>query len=148
MMDKILSMIGEFRIHPILVHFPIALFISAMGLEILAIVFKKEKLQEASWINFILAVLITPLVVLTGLAEAKSLHLSHKIADIHKLFAFLTFGASSISGIGLWIIKKRFSKKTFTITFFILLISVVILVSICGYYGGRLVYEYGVGIEE
>lgn len=143
-----MPIIGQFHFHPILVHFPIALFISAMGLEILAIVFKKENLQEASWLNFILAVLITPLVVLTGWQEARHLHLSHKVADIHKIFAFWTFGISSILAIGLWLIKKKFSKKLFRILFFISLILVVALVSICGYYGGRLVYEYGIGVAE
>ncbi len=148
MIDKILSFIGQFHVHPILVHFPIALFISALGLEMLAIVFKKEYLQDVSWTNFILAVLITPLVVLTGLLEAKGLHLSHKAANIHKMFAFWTFGVSSICAIGLWIMQKKLSQKLFRKLFFISLVLVVILVLICGYYGGRLVYEYGVGVSE
>lgn len=148
MIDKIMTIAEQFHLHPILVHFPIALFISAMGLETLAIVFKKESLQEASWINFILAVLITPLVVLTGWLEARHLHLSHKVADIHKIFAFWTWGISLVAGIGLWLIKKKFSKKLFRILFFISLTVVVALISICGYYGGRLVYEYGIGVAE
>ena len=136
------------HIHPILVHFPIALFVSAMGLEVLAIVFKKDNLQEASWINFVLAVLIVPIVVLTGLLEARHLHLSHRLADIHKIFAFWTFGVSSISAIALWIVKKRFPKRLFRNLFFISLAVTVVLVLICGYYGGRLVYEYGIGVAQ
>lgn len=147
-MDKILQIIGQFHIHPILVHFPIALFISAMGLEILAVVFKKENLEQASWINFCLGALIMPVVVLTGLLEAKHLNLSHRIADIHKIFAFWAFGVSSVSTIGLWIIKKKCPKRLFKNLFFVSLILVVILVLICSYYGGRLVYEYGVGVAE
>lgn len=147
-MNKILQIIEEFHIHPILVHFPIALFISAFGLQLIAIIFKKEKLQSVSWTNFILAVLITPLVILTGLLEEKHLHLSHRIADIHKIFAFWTFGVSSISATGLWIIKKMDLRKTFKIIFFITLVLVTIMISVCGYYGGRLVYEYGIGVSE
>lgn len=45
------------------------------------------------------------------------------------------------------IIKRR-SKKAFRIVFLIFLILTTDLVSITGYYGGRLVYEYGVGVEE
>lgn len=148
MIDKILSLLDQFHIHPILVHFPIALFISALGLEALAIIFKKDSLQQASWTNFILAVLITPLTILTGWLEARHLHLSHKVADIHKIFAYWTFGTSLILAIGLWMIKKRLPRKLFGHLFFISLILVVVLISISGYYGGRLVYEYGVGVEE
>lgn len=148
MIDKILSLLSQFHIHPILVHFPIALFISALGLEMLAFAFKRERLQDVAWINFILAVLITPFVVMTGLWEVRHLRLSHRIADIHKIFAFWTWGLSSILAIGLWLIKKRLSKKLFKIFFFVSLILIAVLVSISGYYGGRLVYEYGVGVEE
>lgn len=147
-MDKILSVLSEVHIHPVLAHFPIALFVSAMGLETLAIFFKKENLEAGAWINFIVAVLVTPLVVLTGALEAEHLHLSHRIANIHKICAFWTFGISSVSAIVLWIFKKKYSKKLFRASFFILLILTAILVSMCGYFGGRLVYEYGIGIAE
>lgn len=147
-MDKILSVFGEFHIHPILVHFPIALFISAMGLQATAVLFKKEKLEEVAWINFILAVLITPLVILTGLLEARHLHLAHRVADIHKIFAFWTFGISFVSALVLRALKKKCPKKLFRIIFFILLVIVAVLISICGYFGGRLVYEYGIGMAE
>lgn len=39
-------MLAHIHIHPIIVHFPIALFISAMGCEVLGLVFKKEILRK------------------------------------------------------------------------------------------------------
>nr|MBP9855290.1 hypothetical protein [Candidatus Omnitrophota bacterium] len=51
--------------HPRMIHFPIALFIGAMGMEILSFIFKKETLHRTALHMYILAAVITPLVVLT-----------------------------------------------------------------------------------
>ena len=79
-------------LHPKLVHFPIALFTSAMGLEVLSLCFKKESLHRTAVHIYILAALISPLVVLTGLQDAQHLHLNHPVLTIHRNFALLTMG--------------------------------------------------------
>src|SRR3989338_7505196 len=86
-------MIEHFHLHPMVVHFPIALFISAAGLEVFAAVLKKEKLHSAAWFNFILAVLGSVVAVVTGWFEAEHLHLiNHPVFNTHRLFGFLTAG--------------------------------------------------------
>lgn len=141
-------MMNHWRLHPMIVHLPIALFISAVGLEVFAAVFKKEKLHSAAWFNFILAVLGSVAAVVTGLLEAERLHLvSHPVFNVHRLFGFLTMGLGVTTLVLLWRLRKR-SDKWFRLLFLMALIWVTGFVSIGAYYGGRLVYEYGVGVEE
>lgn len=133
-------------LHPKLIHFPIALFLSAMGLEVLSLVIKKESLHRTALHIYILAALTTPLAVLTGLQDAKHIHLNHPILTIHQNFAFLTMWGSLASLLIFWFIRKN--AKVFRSVFLIFALLIVTFVSITGYNGGRMVYEYGVGVEE
>ena len=134
-------------LHPKVIHFPIALFIGAMGMEVLSLIFKKDNLHRTAFHMYILATVITPFVVLTGLQEAEHLHLSHPILTIHRNFALLTMWGSLVSLPMLWLAKKK-SEKILRIVFIVFLLMLVGFVSITGHNGGRMVYEYGVGVDQ
>lgn len=136
---------GHLHLHPIVVHFPIALFITAFGLELLSLVFKKEILHQTALCNYILAILSAVAAVLSALWDGQ--HLRHPVFYTHRALAIWTLAVALSSGIILSLIKRK-SKRLFRIIFFISLLVVVSLVSVTGFYGGRLVYEYGVGVEE
>lgn len=133
-------------LHPKLVHFPIALFLTALGFELISLVLKKKSFHQCAMYMYIFASLLTPLVVRTGLWESERLHLNHPLLDKHKLLALWTMWVSLMSLPLLWLSYKEFSKY-FRLIFFI---SVLILSGLVGYaahLGGQMVYEYGVGIE-
>ncbi len=134
-------------LHPKLVHFPIALFISALGFDILSLMTRKETFHKTAINLYILAALIVPIVVRTGIWEVERVRLDHPILDKHKQFASYVMWISLMSLPVLWFIKKEFTKY-FRIIFFVLLISVVFCVGMTGHEGGEMVYEYGVGVEE
>ena len=134
-------------LHPKVIHFPIALFIGAMGMEALSLILKKDNLHRTALHMYIFATVITPFVVLTGLQEADHLHLHHPVLTIHKNFALLTMWGSLGSLLLLWLAKKK-GEKILRITFIIFLLILATFVSIVGYNGGRMVYEYGVGMEQ
>lgn len=134
-------------LHPKVVHFPIALFISAMGLEAVSSIFRKESFHRTAVHMYILATLLTPLVVLTGLSEAEHLNIKHPVLDLHKNFALLTMWGSLISLPILWLIKKH-NSKILRFLFLVLTLTIVVFVSIAGHNGGRMVYEYNVGVEQ
>lgn len=73
--------------------------------------------------------------------------LKHYVFYNHRNLAYWTTGVALISGAVL-ILAKRKSEKLFRILFVAFLLTTAALVSITGYYGGKLVYEYGVGVEE
>ena len=134
-------------LHPKMVHFPIALFIGAMGMELLSLILKKERLHRTALDMYILATTITPFVVLTGLQEAAHLHLNHPVLTVHKNFGLLTMWTSLISLPIFWIVNRQ-NRKIFRVVFLAFLLVIVTLVTVAGHNGGRMVYEYGVGMEE
>lgn len=134
-------------IHPKIVHFPIALFMTALGLDFVSFIFKKESLHKTAWHIYVIAALMTPLVVRTGLWEEERFNLSHPVLDQHRQFALWTMWISLMSLPVLWFIKQKF-KIFFRVLFIILLVVIAALVTLAGHNGGRMVYEYGVGVEN
>ena len=136
------------HLHPMVVHFPVALFLSAFILEIASIFFRKETLHQTALNIYILAVAAVPFAVLTGLQEAEEWHLAnHKVFLQHRNFAFLTLGISLISFLIVVMRKKQLLGHRKKI-FFIVLLILSMCVAITAFYGGQLVYEYGIGVEQ
>src|SRR3990167_3650113 len=134
-------------IHPKFVHFPIALFTTALGFDIASFIFRKESLHKTALNIYVFAAVLTPIVVRAGLWEEERLHLNHPVLNLHRTFALWTMWVSLMSLPVLWFIKKR-SKKFFRTFFVILLITVAVFVTLAAHNGGRLVYEYGTGVEK
>lgn len=138
----------ELHVHPMVVHFPIALFVCALVFDICSLVLKNEKFHRTAVNLYVLAALVAPFVVWTGLREAERVHLvSHPIFNLHKTFALATMGFSLMSLPVLWIFNQKITHF-FRSVFFICLLFAVSLVSIAAYNGGRLVYDYGIGVES
>ena len=135
------------HLHPMVVHFPIVLFLIALMLDILSFMTKKEHFHRSAITLYVMAAFITPLVVRTGILEAAKLGLSHPLLDRHREFALWTMWISLMSLPVLWLIKKE-AKKYFRIIFLMFMISTAILVSVGADKGGRMVFEYGVGVEK
>ena len=136
----------HFQLHPLIVHFPVALFITALGMEALCLISKKEALRQAAYYNYLLGTLGGIAAVLAAWWDGQVLE--HPIFYTHKTLAYWTAGLALACALILFLVQQRKSKKVFKIIFFTFLILTAVLVSLTGYYGGRLVYEYGVGVEE
>jgi uncharacterized membrane protein len=134
-------------LHPKLTHYPVALFTTAIGFDIASFLFRKEALHKTALNIYVLAALVTPIVVRAGLWEEERLNLGHPVLDLHRTLGLWTMWVSLMSLPILWFVKKELSRH-FRIVFLIFLIAVVSFVSLTGHNGGRMVYEYGVGMEE
>lgn len=133
-------------LHPKVVHFPIALFVTALIFDGLSLIFRKEEFHKTAVNIYVFAALLTPLVVRTGLWEEERLNLNHPVLAKHRLFALWTMWVSLMSLPVFWFIKKEFTRY-FRLLFFAILISIAIFVGFTAHYGGRMVYEYRVGVE-
>lgn len=136
-----------YPIHPKLVHFPIALIISAMGMQVMGCLLRKDLLRNGAWLMFILGVLSVPVIIWSGLWEADRLHLNHPVLTAHKQFAFAAMGVSLGALPFLWIMRSK-NMRFFQIVFLVVLIIVSSLLGLAAHQGGRMVYEYGVGVSQ
>lgn len=134
------------HLHPMVVHFPIALFIIALLFQIIGMTFKNGSFLKTSLYLYVLAALITPLVLRTGIWEAEKLSLNHPLLDKHRQMAEWTMWVSLMSLPLLWFVSRE-AKKWFQVIFLMFLIVTSVLVSFAADKGGRMVYEYGVGVE-
>lgn len=131
--------------HPKIVHFPIALFVTALVLECLSRLFNKDHWSQAAFVIYCLAALVTPGIVYSGLWEADRLHLHHPLLNQHRTFGLLTMWIALGSLPGVWFLQRF--HKTFKMTFLILLIVLSLTVTIASFYGGQMVYKYAVGVN-
>lgn len=138
---------GEMHLHPLLVHFPIALLTGALMMEILSLILKKDSWHRTALHMYIFAAAMAPLTVWTGWEEAEHEHLKHAVLTLHRNFALVTMWTALLSLPILRLVYQRLSQY-FRVLFLAFLIGTAVCVGITGYHGGRLVYEYGVGVEE
>ena len=142
-------MFSTSHLHPLLVHFPIALVIFGFLAELAFLFFKKEiSLNKTGYYLLIAGTLAAVVAWLTGNFFTSEMDgTSGKIKELHELFATITLIlllVTSVFRTALLILKNENSKLK--ILAFSLYGLAAISVSITGYIGGSLVYTYMLGI--
>ena len=127
-----------------LVHFPIALFIVAGMLDVFSWVTTQAISYQAARYIFNLAAFFSILSVGSGLWEAARIGLNHPILSAHRFYAIIVMLVSCIFCCITHFIPARFQRPAFSSVVLIC----VLLVIITGYFGGKLVFDYGVGVEH
>ncbi|MBI4355164.1 MAG: DUF2231 domain-containing protein [Candidatus Omnitrophica bacterium] len=134
-------------IHPLVVHFPIALLLAAVGLEMVAMAAKRPGLHTISLWNLWLGTLGAAAAVLTGWqAEELASHSMaiHEVMAWHERLGLTTLGlAACITAVRLWR-RDQCSARLRTATL-VMLALLTVSVAVGAHLGGRLVYEFGVG---
>ena len=136
------------NIHPVLVHFTIALFSASVIFDILGHITKRESLKSAGWWNLCFATVAAIPTVITGLVAKDSLpHTdeAHSLMETHETLGLILLG--TIIVLFVW---RSFNRGSLPIrlTYLFLLLGVAGLGIMItgGYYGGEMVYRCGVGV--
>lgn len=132
--------------HPLFVHFPVALFLMSLVFEVVSRVFRHDRLHHAAFYMFIAATLITPWTVRTGEMQAHALNLHHPVLESHERFAELTLWLSVIAWPVVYFLSARHPRAARWV-FLGALVALAVTVSLAAHFGGRMVYEYGVGVS-
>ncbi len=141
-------------LHPRIVHFPVALFITYFLFEAAGIFFKKDFLNKSAYLLLILAVLFSVIAVLTG-NQANEL-LKEKVPEAAKKINALINQHENFATFTLWyyfgvlilrtylIVKRKFNGD---IKYLIIIFGAggCVLIYLTALYGGDLVYFHGVG---
>ncbi|MBI3754500.1 MAG: DUF2231 domain-containing protein [Deltaproteobacteria bacterium] len=139
------------RIHPMIVHFPIALLITSVFLDFLMLATKRENFERSGFHLLILGVVGAATAITFGwLAEDAAASRPH-IADTietHETLALTTAGIF----IALLVIRYLFMRKNnfekIRIYYLIAAILGIGLLLSTAYYGGQLVYDYGAAVSS
>ena len=136
------------NIHPMLVHFPLALWLGALFFEILAVIRGSDEWHRTAARLLYLGTALGIVTVMSGLAAEKSVPAGPAmiVVGIHKTLMMLT---TSIA-IGLSIFALVF-RRNFTAAFrrylLIGLIAMAILMTLGGDRGAQLVYQFGAAVD-
>lgn len=138
-------MISSTHFHPMLVHFPIALVVFGFVIEVAALYFKKEiYLSRMGFILLIIGTLSAIAAWLTGTLFTSEMEgAAGAIKETHELFAIITLGTLLLTSV-LRIILLTKKNVNANLKWFALALYgfAAISVSITGFYGGTLVYNY------
>jgi uncharacterized membrane protein len=139
--------------HPLVVHFPIALTLTA-GLMLIAARFVRNEALAATlatigtW-NLCLGAVAALFALATGLAATLDLQVgtaAHTAIATHVKWAMFTTLALLLTAV--WRGAGNAQQSRPTGVFLVVLCATCITLAVAGYYGGENVYRYGIGVER
>lgn len=129
------QLVPKHSFHPLMVHFPIALFLFGAALEFFGWRKKHEVMRQAGWWAVLFGTLSTLLAVPTGLMVfLRSGFEWQGTALIH--FILAVSATLVMAGTVIW--RRKAAHESYA--YFALLLLAVLLVGAAGHFGGQLVY--------
>lgn len=141
------------NVHPLFVHFPIALLSVSVLFDLLGQILKKDSLTVSAWWMQIMGTAALVFTAATGLiAETTVGHSddAHEVMQNHKTMELIAAGIFLFIFIWRLILRGKTpseSGKTAHTLYTIMAIGAVAFMLTGSYWGGKLVYEYGVGVS-
>lgn len=142
------SLIAQWRplLHPMLVHFPIALLFASVALDWLGYWFKLANLTRAGFYTLVLGAMGAGLSALTGPDHAVGDPSVPLLLASHQTFASLTV-ALAVALVAIRFLAARGIGGWGALVYLGATIFLVVFVSFTGYYGGEMAYHHAVGID-
>jgi uncharacterized membrane protein len=145
-------------IHPMILHFPIALLYLTAVVDVLAQVLpdRDRFLQRAGFWCLTLTAFFTVLTIAAGAISQQSVHftpLTRRIFHRHQLFAGLTGGAVGVA----WLLRvftpfrtgqgwTLFGRGRGTLLSTAVVVLAAVCITVTAMLGGQLVYDHGAGV--
>ncbi len=140
-------------IHPLIIHFPIALLALAVGLTVLDLFYSQKWLQNATLGLYVLGSVSALAAYFSGRDAADSIGLNLK-AEVaigtHSdwgLYTLMYFGLLTLT---YFVVKFILKQNTMTIRVLLAIMAMAgfFILAQTADYGGRLVFEYGLGVKN
>ena len=131
------ALLAKHAQHPVIIHFPIALFIISVAFDLLSIWRSNPAMAKAAYYNLLAAALTAPVAIATGLAawqwQLEGAKLKGNLL-LHLLFALAASGM--IWFLCGWRFRQRQSQRAPGIFYIFLALATVLLIAIAGHLGG------------
>tara|TARA_Y100001936_G_scaffold228032_1_gene248847 strand:- start:4434 stop:4853 length:420 start_codon:yes stop_codon:yes gene_type:complete len=134
------------KLHPLIVHFPVALLTSGVIFEIYGSFRKDEVVETAGRFNTRLGFWCIFPVLMVGFLGMLSLDKTEEFKDFlsgHMIYAFLTASIFIIAMLVSHYLSNKFGRAVYLLA----LIAGLYCILNTGYYGGELVHRFGVSTE-
>jgi len=132
------ALLAKHAQHPVIIHFPIALFIISVGFDLLAIWRRNPALLRVAYYNLVTAALTTPVAIGTGLMAWQWQLEGAKLKG--NLLLHLVFALSAGGMIWLlcgWRVRQpKDPQRTPSITYIFAALATILLIAFAGYLGG------------
>lgn len=136
-------------LHPVLVHFTIALAVMSFAFDLLARLFAIKAWTSLGWWDLVAAVLVTPGTLATGVKSRLKLPLeegeARSFLRVHMALGPMVFGFLLM--LAFW--RARLWQQGSGLPWMYLLAMFLVLLAMAaqGYLGGELVYRYGTSVS-
>lgn len=139
------------HLHPMIVHFPIALLMVGFLAEVIGLFLKKEFFSKAAFYLLLLGSLGVIAAFISGQFAGNGIEESGALKaamETHETSALITIWLVSIASIVklATLYFKKLEKQLRLVAFAIFLLG-VLSVARTGYYGGNLVYKHAAGVQ-
>jgi uncharacterized membrane protein len=134
------ALLAKHAQHPVIIHFPIALFIASLAFDFLAIWRRNPALATVAYYNLLAAAVVTPVAIVTGLTawqwQLEGARLKGNLL-LHLIFAL---SASAM----IWVLcgwrvrQQGASKQLPGRVYFVFALGTFVLITLAGHLGGIL----------
>jgi len=138
------------NVHPLFVHFPIALLLTSTAFYFLGTIFKKADLLAAAKWELYFGTLASAVTVWTGLKAAETVAHggdTHQIMMMHQYFGFAVLGISLVLSAWVFFSKANIPGKGKPVFLLALVVLAAVLTQGADL-GGRMVFLHGTGVGK
>jgi uncharacterized membrane protein len=138
------------NIHPLVIHFPIALILVMVACDLIGVLGGKKSFISAANIVSVFASLGAIVAVITGTLASDTVwhpEAAHEIMETHETVGFIVLGIIIV----LTIFRLAIGKKIYGSLGWVALIVGLVgagFVSYGGYLGGDMVFDHGAGVKQ
>jgi uncharacterized membrane protein len=135
------------NIHPLVVHFPIALLVGAALFYFMSWIFRNQTFATTAFLLLILGTLFAGAAVATGLYGEEGVMVSRSVREhlleTHEKIMLVTLSVGII--LSVWALMARPFPKKGRVLFLLLLLVLLGIMTVGADYGARMVYDYNAG---
>ncbi|HFD12960.1 MAG TPA: DUF2231 domain-containing protein [Crenotrichaceae bacterium] len=139
------------NIHPLFVHFPIALFTTFLLLEIIAMMRRSDRIYHAASWTLYVGVVFAVTAILLGMQAARSVPhggIIHSIIDQHEGYATTATAIAAILSLWRMVAREHLINLSPARWFHLLLaVLMVLFIFLTADLGGLMVFKFGVGVH-